>query len=380
VLIALTTATLAYYPNGGGHWTWFLQYPLGLKDLGHRIFWLEILHSTRDREQDRRLVEGFFQRISAYGLERDAAVIVTDEPPLRKLEGAEIYGKSEREVAEMVHGSDLLWNFWYAVHEPLLSQFRYRAFIDVDPGHLQICAAGGGLSIGEHDTYFTVGSNIHEPGCEIPTLGLTWRPFRPFVYLPMWQAAPNPDRNAPFSSITQWNWEELPWRDGTVDVSKRSAYLKYMNLPQIARRPFELAANIGSYDPAGDRVRFTAHGWKIVDPNEVAASPSQYQEYIRSSRAEFMCPKPIHVVLQTGWFSDRSVAYLASGRPVLAEDSGFSQHLPTGAGIVTFRNIEEAVAGTTEIDSSYEHHRRAARALAEDVFDSRMCLRAMLST
>jgi hypothetical protein len=312
-------------------------------------------------------------------LERDAAVIVTDEPPLRKLEGAETYGKSEREVAEMIGSSDLLWNFWYAVHEPLLSQFRRRAFIDVDPGHLQICVASGGLSIGEHDAYLTVGSNLNERSCEIPTLGLNWRPFRPFVYLPMWQAAPNPGRDAPFSSITQWNWEELPWRGGTVGVSKRSAYLKYLNLPRIARRPFELAANIGSEDPAGDRVRFAECGWQIVDPNEVVTSPTQYQQYIRTSRAEFMCPKPIHVALRTGWFSDRSVAYLASGRPVLAEDTGFSKHLAIGAGVIAFSNIEEAVAGTTEIDRNYEYHSHAARALAEDVFDSRKCLQAMLS-
>jgi hypothetical protein len=144
----------------------------------------------------------------------------------------------------------------------------------------------------------------------------------------MWQAAPDPGSDAPFSSITQWTWEELWWQGRVLSVSKRTAYLKYLQLPRVAQRLFELAANIGSEDPAGDRRLFRENGWRIVDPHEVSGSPSQYQEYIRACRAEFMCPKPIHVEMKTGWFSDRSIAYLASGRPVLAEDTGFSERLP----------------------------------------------------
>ena len=105
----------------------------------------------------------------------------------------------------------------------------------------------------------------------------------------------------------------------------------------------------------------------------------QYRDYVRKSRAEFLCPKPIHLDLKTGWFSDRSVAYLASGRPVLAEDTGFSAKLPTGLGLIPFRNLDEAVAGVTAIDSDYAKHSRAARELAAELFDSRRCLQAMLT-
>jgi len=239
--------------------------------------------------------------------------------------------------------------------------------------------AAGGLSIGDHHAYLTVGANIGKSDSEIPALGVKWRPFRPFVYLPMWPVAQGRDRNAPFTSITQWTWEELPWRGKTVDASKRSAYLKYLRLPTVARRPFELAANIGFKDPAGDHALLRRNGWRVVDPNEVASSPQRYQQYIRASRAEFMCPKPLHVELKTGWFSDRSVAYLASGRPVLAEDTGFGQSVPSDAGLIDFRDIDQASAGVSEIDANYERHCRAARQLAEDLFDSQTCLRAMLS-
>jgi hypothetical protein len=273
----------------------------------------------------------------------------------------------------------LLLNFCCGLRQPLLSLFKHRALLDFDPGHLHLSALTSDLNIHEHDVFLTIGARINRPDSEVPKLGLEWRTFEPFVYLPMWPAAPDPGSDAPFSSITQWTWEELWWQGRVLSVSKRAAYLKYLELPRMAQRPFELAANIGSEDPVGDRRVFRENGWKIVDPHEVAGSPSQYQEYIRACRAEFMCPKPIHVEMKTGWFSDRSIAYLASGRPVLAEDTGFTERLPTGAGLLGFRNLTDAAAATAEIDGNYNRHSRVAREIAVDLFDSRRCLPEMLS-
>jgi hypothetical protein len=180
---------------------------------------------------------------------------------------------------------------------------------------------------------------------------------------------------APFSSITHWTWEELHFNHRVLSVSKRAAYLRYADLPLRAKRRIELAADL----PSADRSIFRGKGWEIVDPDYVAGSPEQYRDYISKSRAEFMCPKPIHLDLKTGWFSDRSVAYLASGRPVLAEDTGFTEKLPTGLGLVAFRDLDEAVAGVAEIDRNYEKHCRAARELAEQFFDSSKCIQAMLA-
>ena len=378
--IVLGNSSLVRYQQGGGHWSWFLQYPLGLKALGHEVFWLELLQSSGRREYDLRLVRDFFDRLAFYDLDRNCTVLLFNaDLDFQPIEKSEAFGRSQAQVRKIIRTADLLLNLCCSIRQPLLSLFRHRVLLDFDPGHLQVSALTWDLGLHEHDVLLTIGARINRPDCEVPKLGLEWRTFEPFVYLPMWQVASDPGPDAPFSSITQWTWEELCWQGRVLSVSKRAAYLKYLELPQVAQRSFELAANIGSEDPAGDSRLFREHGWRIVDPNEVAGSPSQYQEYIRTSRAEFMCPKPIHVEMKTGWFSDRSVAYLASARPVLAESTGFTERLPTGAGLLGFRDIKDAVAAIAEIDGNYDRHSRAAREIAVDLFDSRRCHETMLS-
>ena len=379
MFVVLANATLANYFQGGGHWTWFLQYPLGLKQLGHRVFWLEVMPSTQDAETDNQAVRKFFGRLAEFGLERDAAVVVTPNRPMRDIEQAKIHGRSAIELAGISRDADLLWNFWYALGEPFLYRFRRRAFIDVDPGHLQVCVALGVCTLGEHDAYLTIGLNVAEERCEIPTLGLKWHSFRPFVHIPSWHVTADPGYYAPFTSVTHWNWEELHYQSRVLSLSKREAYLRYLPLPRITRRRFDLAVNIGDTDPAGDRELLLRHGWNVVDSYDVAPTPASYREFIQKSRAEFSCPKPIHSQLNTGWLSDRSIAYLASGRPVVAGDTGFSNKLPVGYGFLVFRSLDEAAAAVAEVDANYQRHSLAARQLAESYFDSRGCLSEMLS-
>jgi hypothetical protein len=280
---------------------------------------------------------------------------------------------------DLIRSADLLLNFACAVRSPLLSMFKRRALLDFDPGHLQVAALDWDLALHEHDVVLTIGARLHAPDCAVPTLGLTWRTFEPVVYLPMWPVTAGPGPQAPFTSVTQWTWEELAWQGRPISVSKRTAYLEYLDLPRLARRPFELAANIGAADPTGDRALLHDHGWRVADPHRVSGSPEQYRDYIAASRAEFMCAKPIHVAMRTGWFSDRSVAYLASGRPVLAQETRFGDRLPTGRGLLAFRDMREALAGVAEIDGNYAAHCRAARELAEAFFDSTKSLTALLA-
>jgi hypothetical protein len=379
MFVVLANATLANYFQGGGHWTWLLQYPLGLKQLGHRVFWLEVMRSSNNAEADSQAVRNFFQRMAEFDLERDAAVVVTPNTPMRDIDQAKVHGRSAIELVGISRDADLLWNFWYALEEPFLHRFRRRAFIDVDPGHLQVCVVLGAYTLGDHDTYLTIGLNVGEQSCEIPTLGLQWRPFRPLVHMPSWHVAADPGYRAPFTSITHWTWEELHYQNRVLSLSKRKAYLRYLTLPRITGRRFELAVNIGQADPAGDQDSLHRNGWNVVDPYDVALTPAAYREFIQKSRAEFSCPKPIHLQLNTGWLSDRSAAYLASGRPVVAEDSGFSNKLPVGYGFLAFRNLDEAAAAVAEVDANYQRHSLAARELAETYFDSRRCLSDMLS-
>ena len=236
------------------------------------------------------------------------------------VETCDAYGMSSDRLKEIAHDADLLWNFSCSLRQPLLSLFKRRVLIDGDPGHLQVSALTWDMGIDDHHVFLSTGTKLHDADCEVPTLGVKWHQFVQFVYMPMWNVAPDPGEDAPFSSVTQWTWEYLDLKGRALSVSKRDAYLRYIDLPERVRRSFELAANIHSNDPTGDRELLLKMGWKLVNPHRVARSPSIYQNYIKQSRAEFSCPKPIHRELKSGWFSDRSACYLASGRPVLAED------------------------------------------------------------
>ncbi len=379
IRIVLGIDSVADYPEGGGHWMYFLQYPLGLLALGHDVLWLEIYRRSRDQTRDPRVRETFFQRVRQYGLESHAALLCVGKKEAVTLETAEIYGsRSRQQLNEFIATADLLWNFAAAVRPPLLFQFSRRVLLDGDPGHLQVSMLDYELGQSHHQVFLTAGCKIHDPDCEVPTLDLKWRPFVQFVHLPMWSVAPDPGPNAPFTSVTQWNWGELQMRGRGLSVAKRDAYLRFLQLPRRTGRPFELAANLDPDDATGDRELLCRNGWKLVHPHQVAATPASYQDFIRRSRAEFGCPKPIYRELRTGWFSDRSAGYLASGRPVLAEDTGFGDHYPTGQGLLVFRDLETAIGGAAEIDSNYARHSRAAREFAEAYLDSSRCLAAML--
>ncbi len=378
--ILLANRTLACYPQGGGHWACFLQYLLGLKALGHEVFWLEILRSSGNPARDRRLIAIFFNRLRKYGFEGRCALLLCrshlDEIALEK---ADAYGMTSNQIRNLARSTDLLWNFSCSLRQPLLSLFHKRVLIDLDPGYLQACGLTWDMGIQDHHIFLSVGTNFGDADCQIPDLNLKWLRFHPFVYLPMWTLTSASPACAPFTSVTQWTWETLTLEGRVLSISKRDAYLRYIDLPTQTACSFELAVNICTNDTTGDRELLTQMGWKLAQPHRVARSPSLYQNYLQRSRAEFSCAKPVYRELNTGWVSDRSVAYLASGRPVLAEDTGFSKHLPTGRGLLTFKNRPEAVAGVREINGNYPLHQRAARELAEECFNSAKWLPAMLS-
>jgi hypothetical protein len=376
--IVLGNASIASYPEGGGHWSWFLQHPLGLRSLGHDVFWLELLRSTGDRDRDLALVHNFFERIGRYGLADDCALMLAGDLEVQDIARAELFGRNLVQVRDLIASADLLWNLSCAIREPLLSRFHRTVLLDVDPGHLQVSALQWNLGIERHDVLLTVGTKINDADCGIPRLGLTWHTYLPFVYLPMWECAADPGPAAPFTSITQWTWEELHHQGRVLSVSKRAAYLPYANLPHMAGRLLQLAVNLGVEDPARDRERLMAGGWKLADPHAVVSTPEAYRDYIRRSRGEILCPKPIYRELRTGWFSDRSVCYLASGRPVVAEETGFSERIPTGRGLLTFKDPAGAAESIRAIDADYAAHSRAARETACEMFDARRCLAAMI--
>jgi hypothetical protein len=379
--IVLGNSSLAAYPEGGGHWSCFLQHLLGLVDLGHDVHWLEVLYSSGDSERDRRHIATFFGRMAAAGVRDRCTLLLHDQSVGRDtadLQRGQLFGADRARLQEVIATADLLWNFANALKNPLLAQFRRRVLVDLDPGVLQISAERWDMGQDSHEVFLTVGTKLHDADCKVPTIDRTWHRFVPPVYLPMWPVQPDPGPAAPFSTVTQWTWEELG-PDPALSLSKRQAFLRYLPLPGRAGRGFELAANIHPDDDSGDRELLRDHDWRLVHAHEVAGSPEAYRGYIAASRAELSCPKPIFRALRTGWLSDRSACYLASGRPVLAEDTGVADHYPTGDGLVCFRHLDDALAGAAAIDADYQHHSRAARAFAEEFLDSRRSLTAMLA-
>src|SRR5262249_42891089 len=183
------------------------------------------------------------------------------------------------------------------------------------------------------------------------------------------QPAVNPDQNAMVTSVTQWNWSnEFRLNDRILSDSKRDGYLRYVKLPTLSRRTFTLAANIGPNDNTGDIDLLKANGWNLVPPHRGARNPKAYMEFIKRSLCEFGCAKPIYVDLRTGWFSDRSATYLACGRPAIVEDTGFSDHIESGRGLLTFSSLEEAASAIDKVITDYSLHSKAARELADSYF------------
>jgi hypothetical protein len=283
----------------------------------------------------------------------------------------QIFGRTLDDLKRIARSSDIVCNFAGGLTRPILELFTRRAYIDIDPGIIHIGASACDVRVDAHEVLFTVGLNMDGNDCGVPTLGRSWHTIFPSVELACWPLGTKPAPGAPFSSITQWTWGEYHHDGRVISVSKRDAYLRYVELPRLAQRPFELAANIGENDVVGDRALLRTNGWRVVDPHVVAGTMDDYARYIAASRAELLCPKPIYRELRTGWFSDRSACYLAAGRPVLAEDTGISKIVPSDCGFITFCDLDGALAGVQAIDAEYDLHRAAARAFAEQFLDAR---------
>lgn len=379
IKIVLTSDALAKYPEGGGHWSAYLQYVTALLSLGHDLFWIELLTTRGDDNIDNRLISTFLRRFSNLGMSGRCAIIMREKGNYRaSLESRRLYGISDRKLREVMDSADLLWNFHCSMFEPLLSEFRGRkVLIDLDPGQLQVGTFRE--DIDSHDVFFSVGTKLRDADCLSPTLGYTWHPFLPPVDLDTWPFPPPAPTDSPLTSVTQWNWPEyFHWADQLLTDSKRDAYLRFIDLPSLCRARFKLAVNLEDTDGTGDRSSLTNAGWEVVHPHLVTPDPQRYRNFIAGSLGEFGCAKQIYSGLRTGWFSDRSAAYLASGRPVILEDTGFPDHLETGEGLLAFVDVPSAAAAVEDLLSRYSAHAKRARELADAHFSARRILSAMI--
>jgi hypothetical protein len=258
-----------------------------------------------------------------------------------------------------------------------LERIPVRAYLDLDPAFIQIWHAQGiNMRFEGHTHFVTIGRSIGHPDCPVPTCGMDWiKTWQP-IYLPEWPVA---DELKYDSLTTIGNWRGY----GSVEYlgqfygQKVHSMRRYMQLPRLTSARFMTGFSIDPGETA-DLTALAEHGWTLLDPANVAATPRLYREFIQSSKAEFGIAKSGYVDSRCGWFSDRSVCYLASGRPVIAQETGFSRYLPTGAGIFAFEHPADVVAAIQAMSCDYAYHRRAARHLAEQYFNSSIVLPALL--
>jgi hypothetical protein len=320
--------------------------------------------SFRDSE-NRRYFEDIVER---FGLSGRASLLFDG--------GREASGVALEDLLPVAEEAQLLVNIsGHLDLEPLMSRLRRKAYVDLDPGFTQFWHAQGigGSRLEGHDAYFSVGENVGRPGCEIPTCGFDWTAVRPPVVLDEWPVAADGDANR-FTTVGAWRGAFGPvHHEGRTYSLKVHEFRKVIGLPRRAPQRFEIALLIHPGDDP-DREALEANGWAIVDPRAAVPGPLEFRDYVQASGAEFSVAQGIYVETNSAWFSDRTVRYLASGRPALVQDTGFSAHLPTGEGLVAFGDLDGAVAGAERIAADYAAHRQAARALAESHFDSDVIL------
>ena len=357
--------------NGGEAWA-RLNWVLGLRRLGCTVYFVEQIRSDTcvddagapasfEESANLRFFAGI---VRTFGFE-DVSSLIVDEGP--KTHGLPFSG-----VLEAAEAADVLINIsGLLTIESVLRRIRRKAYIDLDPGFTQFWHADGrlGSRLDAHDFFFTVGENIGAPRCSIPTGGLTWRRKRRFLVLDQWpvHGGGDPDR---LTTVAAWRGAFGPVEyDGRRFGLKVHEFRKFMTLPAHAPQRFEIALSIHPAD-RGDVDALEANGWQIVDPRQTVADPVAFRRYVQGSGGEFSAAQGIYVETDSGWMSDRTVRYLASGKPCLVQDTGFSRNYPVGEGLVPFRTIEDAVSGAERIARDYEQHSRAARELAVAYFDS----------
>jgi len=360
-------------PLGGMAWS-HLHYLLGLARLGHDVFFVEDSDdypSCYDPETDitgtdptygLRFATRLFERVG-----------LGDRWAYHDAHTSRWLGPCADRILGLCATADLLLNIGGVnPMRPWLTGVPARALIDQDPAFTQIRhltdPAARDLAM-HHTAFFSFGENIGLSRSAIPGYGLPWWPTRHPIVLDDWPVTAGPERGR-FTTVMLW--QSYPPREycGVRYGLKSDSFGPYLDLPEKAGDIFELA--IGS--PTAPYALLRGKGWGVRDPRGPTRDPWTYQRYIQQSKAEFSVAKHGYVISRSGWFSERSAAYLASGRPVLVQETGFSDWLQTGSGVIPFSTSEEALAGIEQISSRYEFHCRAARAVAEEYFDTRRVL------
>ena len=351
---------------------------LGLRRLQLDAIWLEFFPSSGDAAADNQSIRSFQRRMREHGLSGCYCLLYQEErDDAHELGGLRCIGMSNRELRDRIAGPNTLLNLSYSLHPPFLLQFERRILCDLDPSEIFFWMTKLEMGQSHHHEFCTIGLNVGAPDCRLPPSPLPWKTFYPLVDTKLIRRLPSP-RVPKFTTIGQWYWGGGVEVDGEFpDLSKKLAFEQYLELPvRVPSATFELAMNINPDDPERERLR--RRGWTVVDPHRVARTPAGYRKYLAGASAEFTAIKGVDVAWRTGWLSDRAAAFLATGRPVITEDTGAAKYLPGESGFHFVRGVEEAQAAAEAVMAEWSTCSQAARKCAEEVFDSARNLRKIL--
>jgi hypothetical protein len=379
--VCLAPAPTIGYPRGGGHLWEYLNWALALRAVGCRVIWLEGIdlddadtsaaRRRRWRGGDvRECVATLKARLESYGL--------ADALALFSMNGEKVPDDLAQGCLDLdaAADADLLLNLWHSLPTPVVRRFRRPIFVDTDPGLLQVWMTTGEIRLAPHDLYFTIGETVGTPEARFPDCGLRWHYTPTPVFLAAWPPV-RTEPAAPFTTVTHWWGGTFEFRGMTFSNDKSIAFLEYAELPSRTTTKLELAVCLGQRYHDW-RARLEPLGWSIREAWDVSATPEQYRAYIQRSKGEFSCVKPYCPQFVNGWTSNRTVCYLASGKPAVVQHTGPSRFLPEAEGLFRFRSMDDAVCALATIEVDYERHSRAARALAEEFFDARRVVRQIL--
>jgi hypothetical protein len=362
--------------QGGATWA-VLQYVLGLRELGHDVFLVEPIAPGSIRPQDAPLASSmnarYFQDVvSRFDLQHRAALVREDT--------RETVGLPYCELRRAAADAELLINISGMLREgDLCDRIPRRVYLDLDPAFNQLWHAVEGIDLrfDGHTHFVTVGNCIGRDECEVPTCGRRWITTLQPILLAEWPVSRG-DAAAPWTTVGNWRGYGSIHHQGTHFGQKAHSLRRFIAVPRRTNERFVLALAIHPGE-ADDLAALDENGWGLIDPADVSATPDDYRAFIHTSKAEFGIAKSGYVVSHSGWFSDRSACYLASGRPVLAQDTGLSGIIPLGCGLLTFSTEDEAMAGIESISGNYGDHAKWARDVAEAYFDSTHVLNRLLN-
>jgi hypothetical protein len=359
------------YPVGGVTWC-ALHYIAGFQRLGYEVFYLEDTGEcgfdpiTNGISTDPSYATRYIrQHLEIVGLENAWSYI--DHT-------GRYHGKTRREVSAVCHRADLMVNLsggcWFARPE---YDALTKIFIDTDPGFTQrnmvedksLCDF-----FSAYDAFFTFALNVDRPDCTLAATPFQWHPTIQPLALEFWPVTQPPNQTA-YTTIMSWRIDSFPG----MGKGKQGELLRMLDLPKKCRQRLKLA--IAGHAPIE---LLSRHGWEIIDGIAASVDPFAYQSFIQASKAELGFAKAMYVETHSGWFSDRTQCYLATGRPALVRDTGFSLILPCGEGLLSFSNEQELLDGMEEIERDYAFHSRRARELAEAYFSAEQVLRNLLQT